>query len=177
MAGHISANTTGPAHGVLVVPAARPDISASAAAPANTSVPSRRTKLQTAAIVGSLCAAVFVAALDVTIITTALPAITDFFRSLTGYQWVGGGYVLPHTASVPLWGKLSDIWGRKLVFLGLAACGGAGRPGDFGQVGRHRPTPQQPAEGRVKHHIQFAQGHVDHVYRLCRAITYRRAFL
>ncbi|KAK2010477.1 MFS general substrate transporter [Colletotrichum eremochloae] len=117
MTEHIPANITGPANGVLVLPATRPDIPASAAAPANAPVPPRRTKLQTAVIVASLCAAVFVAALDVTIITTALPAITEFFRSPTGYQWVGSGYVLPHTASVPLWGKLSDIWGRKLAIL------------------------------------------------------------
>ncbi|KAF9873919.1 hypothetical protein CkaCkLH20_08653 [Colletotrichum karsti] len=117
MADHTSATIAAPPHGVLVAPAPQPVIPASGPATATPSVPSRRTNMQTAVIVSSLCAAVFVAALDVTIITTAIPAITEFFRSPTGYQWVGSGYVLPHTASVPFWGKLSDIWGRKPIIL------------------------------------------------------------
>ncbi|KAG6356291.1 hypothetical protein INS49_015678 [Diaporthe citri] len=118
MAEQTLANASGPPLG-LVVPGQTPEpiTSGSGAAPAGARNPSKRSKLQTTVVVASLCAAVFVAALDVTIITTALPAITEFFRSPNGYQWVGSGYVLPHTASVPSWGKLSDVWGRKPVIL------------------------------------------------------------
>ncbi|GKT91519.1 efflux pump antibiotic resistance [Colletotrichum tofieldiae] len=74
-------------------------------------------KLQTAVLMSSLCACVFVAAIDVTIISTALPAIASNFQSASGYQWVGSAYVLGSTASTPSWGKLSDIWGRKPILL------------------------------------------------------------
>ncbi len=66
----------------------------------------------------SLCMALFLAALDVTIITTALPTIAEHFHASTsGYTWVGSAYLLANAASVPLWGKLSDIWGRKPMIL------------------------------------------------------------
>ncbi|KAJ6441330.1 cyanamide hydratase [Purpureocillium lavendulum] len=75
---------------------------------------------QTATVMACLCACVFVSALDVTIITTALPSIAGHFASTSGYTWVGTGFILAHTASTPSWGGLSDIWGRRPVL--LAAC-------------------------------------------------------
>lgn len=69
-------------------------------------------------IMFSLCMALFLAALDVTIITTALPTIAGHFHaSAAGYTWVGSAYLLANAASVPLWGKLSDIWGRKPMLM------------------------------------------------------------
>lgn len=62
-------------------------------------------------IMFSLMMALFLAALDVTIIATALPTIaTEFNASNSNYLWVGSSYLLANAASVPLWGKLSDIW-------------------------------------------------------------------
>lgn len=62
--------------------------------------------------------ALFLAALDITIITTALPTIAQHFHaSASGYTWVGSSYLLANAASVPLWGKLSDIWGRKPIII------------------------------------------------------------
>ncbi|UNI17763.1 hypothetical protein JDV02_004083 [Purpureocillium takamizusanense] len=75
---------------------------------------------QTATVMACLCACVFVSALDVTIITTALPSIAGLFASNSGYTWVGTSFILAHTASTPTWGGLSDIWGRRPVI--LAAC-------------------------------------------------------
>lgn len=66
----------------------------------------------------SLCVALFLAALDVTIITTALPTIARRFGAdAADYTWVGSAYLLANAASVPLWGKLSDIWGRKPIIM------------------------------------------------------------
>ena len=76
-----------------------------------------RTKLQTTIIMLSLCASVFLAALDTTIITTALPTISEHFHSNAGYTWIGSAYLLANAASTPSWGKFSDIWGRKPILL------------------------------------------------------------
>ncbi|KAK2044530.1 major facilitator superfamily transporter [Colletotrichum somersetense] len=78
---------------------------------------SGRTRLETALIVLSLCAALFLAALDVTIVTTAVPTIAEEFDSNVGYVWIGSAYLLANAAFVPTWGKISDIWGRKPVLL------------------------------------------------------------
>ncbi|KAH7336653.1 MFS multidrug transporter-like protein [Rhexocercosporidium sp. MPI-PUGE-AT-0058] len=85
--------------------------------PTSTNPEDTRTKLQTTIIVLSLCASVFLAALDTTIITTALPTISEYFHSSAGYTWIGSAYLLANAASVPSWGKFSDIWGRKPVLL------------------------------------------------------------
>ena len=76
------------------------------------------SKGRIAIIMFSLCMALFLAALDVTIITTALPTIAAHFHASTsGYTWVGSAYLLANAASVPLWGKLADIWGRKPMII------------------------------------------------------------
>ena len=80
-----------------------------------------RTKLQTTLIMFALCLALFLAALDMTIITTAIPTIAEEFHSSQGYIWIGSAYLLGNAAFVPTWGKISDIFGRKPVIL-AAAC-------------------------------------------------------
>lgn len=74
-----------------------------------------RTKL--AAIIAALFLSLFLAALDFTIVSTAIPTIANQFDSAKGYTWIGSAYLLANAASTPLWGKLSDIWGRKPVLL------------------------------------------------------------
>jgi len=59
----------------------------------------------------------FVAALDSTVVATAVPVIAHDLHSGLGYTWIGGAYLLASSATSPIWGKLSDIWGRKLVLL------------------------------------------------------------
>lgn len=76
-----------------------------------------RTKLQTGIIVAALCSAVFLAALDVTIVTVAIPTISEDFNSSAGYTWIGSAYLLANAATVPAWGKFSDIFGRKPILL------------------------------------------------------------
>jgi len=52
-----------------------------------------------------------------TIITTALPTIAEHFHSASGYTWIGSAYLLGAAASTPIWGKISDIFGRKPILL------------------------------------------------------------
>lgn len=76
-----------------------------------------RSKGKIALIMLALCLAVFLAALDVTIITTALPTISEDFDSVAGYTWIGSAFLLASAASIPSWGKVSDIFGRKPMLL------------------------------------------------------------
>ncbi|OBT64647.1 hypothetical protein VE03_05838 [Pseudogymnoascus sp. 23342-1-I1] len=82
---------------------------------------SERTALQTTVLMFALCASVFLAALDVTIVTTALPTISSYFQTSAAYTWVGSGYMLSSAAATPIWGKVSDIWGRKPILLIVSA--------------------------------------------------------
>ena len=52
-----------------------------------------------------------------TIVTVAIPTITAEFKSVAGYTWIGSAYMLATAASAPLWGKISDIWGRKPIMI------------------------------------------------------------
>lgn len=82
------------------------------------------------------------AALDQTIVGTAMPRIIAQLNGFDRYAWVTTAYLLTSTAAVPIFGKLSDIYGRKWIYLGgavffvitSALCGAAGKlpgiPGD-----------------------------------------------
>ena len=76
-----------------------------------------RTSMETALIVTALGSALFLAALDITIVTVAIPTITQEFDSTAGYTWIGSAYMLASAAGAPMWGKISDIWGRKPILL------------------------------------------------------------
>lgn len=64
-----------------------------------------------------LCLSVFLSALDLTIVTPAIPTIVRDFHSTTGYVWIGTAFILSSTASTPIWGSVADIWGRKPILL------------------------------------------------------------
>src|SRR5437016_3638906 len=57
------------------------------------------------------------AALDTTIVGTAMPTIVGKLGGITLYSWVFSVYLLTSTTSVPIYGKLADLFGRKPVFL------------------------------------------------------------
>jgi len=82
----------------------------------NSSQP-QRSNGKIALIMFALMMAVFLAALDVTIVTTALPTISEHFHSSAGYTWIGSAFLLANSASIPSWGKISDIFGRKPMLL------------------------------------------------------------
>ena len=89
---------------------------------------SARTK---AYILAGVLVSLFLAALDQTIVATALPAIIADLAGIRLLAWVSTGYLVASTAMVPVYGKLSDLYGRRaimlfgiLVFLtGSALCG------------------------------------------------------
>jgi EmrB/QacA subfamily drug resistance transporter len=67
-------------------------------------------------VMGGLMAGMFLAALDQSIVGTALPKITSELGGLDKLSWVVTAYLLTQTASTPLWGKISDLYGRKMIF-------------------------------------------------------------
>ena len=67
-------------------------------------------------VMGGLMAGMFLAALDQSIVGTALPRITSELGGLDKLSWVVTAYMLTATASTPLWGKISDLYGRRLLF-------------------------------------------------------------
>ncbi len=79
----------------------------------------------------ALMLAILLAALDQTIVSTALPTIVGDLGGLSHLSWVVTAYLLATTASTPLWGKLGDQYGRKTLFqasiviflVGSALCG------------------------------------------------------
>jgi MFS family permease len=68
-------------------------------------------------IFAALMLGMFLAALDQTIVATALPTIVGELGGLEHLSWVVTSYLLASTASTPLYGKLGDMYGRKPVFL------------------------------------------------------------
>ncbi len=64
---------------------------------------------------------ILVSALDMTVVGTALPRVIAELRGLDRYAWVFTAYMLAQTASMPVWGKLSDLYGRKWFYLGSLA--------------------------------------------------------
>ena len=69
-------------------------------------------------IYGALMLAMLLAALDQTIVSTALPTIVNDLGGLSHLSWVVTGYMLASTATTQVWGKLGDQYGRKYLFLG-----------------------------------------------------------
>ncbi|HWK30185.1 MAG TPA: MDR family MFS transporter [Solirubrobacter sp.] len=68
-------------------------------------------------VFGALMLGMFLAALDQTIVSTALPTIVGDLGGLDHLSWVVTSYLLATTASTPLYGKLGDMYGRKPTFL------------------------------------------------------------
>ncbi|TJZ55556.1 MFS transporter [Streptomyces piniterrae] len=66
--------------------------------------------------IGALLLGMLIAALDQTIVATALPTIVSDLGGLDHLSWVVTAYLLASTAATPLWGKLGDQYGRKRLF-------------------------------------------------------------
>lgn len=88
---------------------------------------SRRRWFVTAGVMTGM----LLAALEATVVGTAMPTIVATLGGLAHYSWVFSAYLLTSTVTVPVWGKLSDLFGRRRLFqigvavflVGSAACG------------------------------------------------------
>ena len=89
--------------------------------------PGRPRQVVTAALV----MAMFLAALEATAVGTAMPTVVAELGGVSRYSWVFSAYLLAGTTTVPMYGKLADLFGRKLIFtvsislflLGSILCG------------------------------------------------------
>ncbi|NUS12768.1 MAG: MFS transporter [Streptomyces sp.] len=89
--------------------------------------------------IGALALGLLLAALDQTIVSTALPTIVSELGGIDHLSWVVTAYLLASTAATPLWGKLGDMYGRKRLFqtviviflIGSALCGVAQSMGEL----------------------------------------------
>jgi MFS family permease len=68
-------------------------------------------------VVGAVMMGLFLAALDQTVVGTALPRIVTDLHGNTLYTWVVTAYLLSSTITVPIYGKFSDVYGRKVMLL------------------------------------------------------------
>ncbi|MGW7208048.1 MFS transporter [Streptomyces sp. NPDC054837] len=73
------------------------------------------------AVVAALMLAMALAALDSTIVSTAVPQIVGDLGGFSVFSWLFSGYLLAVTVSLPVYGKLSDTFGRKPVLIAGAA--------------------------------------------------------
>src|SRR3979490_2198660 len=75
------------------------------------------TQSEVRTILTSLMLTMFLAALDQTIVATALPTIGRDLDNVTNLSWVISAYLLSATAVSPIFGSLSDIYGRRVMLL------------------------------------------------------------
>ena len=79
--------------------------------------PTALTKQRLWIILASLMLGTVLAALDGTIVNTALPTIAGKLNGFSSYAWVGTAYILTGTIATPILGKLGDLFGRRLIVL------------------------------------------------------------
>ncbi|MFH7600150.1 MFS transporter [Streptomyces racemochromogenes] len=101
------------------------------ASPVNPAQGAERASREVLVSIGALLLGLLIAALDQTIVSTALPTIVSELGGMEHLSWVVTAYMLASTAATPLWGKLGDQYGRKKLFqyaiviflIGSALCG------------------------------------------------------
>lgn len=85
-------------------------------------------------VVGALMLAMFLAAMEVSIVATAMPSIVSILGGFSEFTWVFSLFLLTQTATIPIYGKVADLYGRRPVFavgtgiflVGSLLCGMAG---------------------------------------------------
>lgn len=61
------------------------------------------------------------AALEATVIATAMPTVIAALGGMSHYSWVFSAYLVASTVTVPIWGKLSDLYGRRILYQSAVA--------------------------------------------------------
>ncbi|PYV04907.1 MAG: MFS transporter [Acidobacteria bacterium] len=69
------------------------------------------------AVTGGVMLGMVLAALEATVVGTAMPTVIATLGGLDRYSWVFSAYLLTSTVSVPVWGRLSDLFGRRNLYL------------------------------------------------------------
>jgi EmrB/QacA subfamily drug resistance transporter len=73
------------------------------------------------AVTAGIMTGMFLAALEATVVGTAMPTVIASLGGLNHYSWVFSAYLITSTVTVPVWGKLSDLYGRRIVYqIGIA---------------------------------------------------------
>jgi EmrB/QacA subfamily drug resistance transporter len=65
----------------------------------------------------AMMVAVFLVAIDVTVVSTAMPHVVSELKGLSLYSWVFAIYTLTTSVTTPIYGKLADLFGRKVIFM------------------------------------------------------------
>jgi EmrB/QacA subfamily drug resistance transporter len=68
------------------------------------------------AVTAGVMTGMFIAALEATVVGTAMPTVIASLGGLSHYSWVFSAYLVTSTVTVPVWGKLSDLYGRRLLY-------------------------------------------------------------
>lgn len=68
------------------------------------------------AVTAGVMTGMFIAALEATVVGTAMPTVIAALGGLNHYSWVFSAYLVTSTVTVPVWGKLSDLYGRRLLY-------------------------------------------------------------
>ncbi|GAA1883202.1 MDR family MFS transporter [Williamsia serinedens] len=96
---------------------AAPDATGASTPSAPTAAPAALTHRQILTIMGGLMIGMFLAALDQTIVSTSIRTIADDLNGYSLQAWVTTAYLITSTLATPLYGKLSDMYGRKPFFM------------------------------------------------------------
>jgi len=68
------------------------------------------------AVVVGVMTGMAIAALEATVVGTAMPTVIATLHGINHYSWVFSAYIVTSTVTVPIWGKLSDLYGRRLLY-------------------------------------------------------------
>jgi len=74
------------------------------------------SRKRTVVITAGLMLSLFLASMEITVVATAMPTIVSQLGGLAAYSWVFSIYMLTSTTTVPLYGKLSDLYGRRPIY-------------------------------------------------------------
>ena len=139
-------------------------MTATAIRPADSPSDGALSHRQILTILSGLVLGMFLAALDQTIVSTAIKTIGNDLHDLQAQAWVTTAFLITSTIAAPLFGKLSDIYGRKRLFMFAIVIFVAGlravRPGHLDvRAGR---LPRLPGHRRGRHHAAGAGRHRRH---------------
>jgi EmrB/QacA subfamily drug resistance transporter len=74
-----------------------------------------------AVVTGAIMLSLFLASMESTVVATAMPTIVSQLGGLESYSWVFSVYMLASTTTVPVYGKLSDLYGRRPIYAAAMA--------------------------------------------------------